>query len=816
MIFPDKIENKIGFDNVREEVAKRCRCSGARELCAQMCFLSDYDAVKKAMSETAEMVAANHSDDAIPFGGLNDIDSSLALVKIPGTFMEVKDLVKVRRMIGCFNDINSFFRRHRNDSNHTPYTNLDEISRPLESVPTSLAPAIDRCIDEASGTVKDSASPTLADIRRKMRSMSGRINSILRNVLSKAISQGLLEPDTVPSVRDGRLVIPVPPMHKRQIQGIVHDESASGKTVFIEPAEVVEANNLTRELEMEEHREVIRILTVIADSIRPHIEVLLDAASVVYRLDFINAKARYADAVGGIMPHLHNKEELEWYHACHPGLKTALEKQGREIVPIDIRLNSKDRILVISGPNAGGKSVCLKTVGTLQYMAQCGLLPPVFENSHFGIFKDLFVDIGDDQSLEDDLSTYSSHLRSMRSMLVRGRKGSLFLIDEMGSGTEPQIGGALAQSILAEMNRQGMWGIVTTHYQNLKLFADDTEGLVNGSMLYDRHLMQPLFKLSIGNPGSSFAVEIARKIGLPKNIIESAEEIVGSDYVNLDKYLLDITRDKKYWENKRADIKKKEKQLDQKLNQYTEDAETLRNKRREIIDEAKAEAKRIIDSSNAAVERTIADIKKANAEREATLEARKRLKSERDEMEKDGANGKVHPTLARAPKKRGRREKIQSANRTEITAGSNVKLDGQGTVGTVIELNGKNAIVAFGNIKTTVKTERLTATTAQPKTEKKSGLSMSTIDSGYERQLNFKQEIDVRGMRADEAIQTVTYFIDDAIRFSIPRVRILHGTGTGALRQAIRTYLNTVSGVNNFHDEDVRFGGAGITVVNLD
>ncbi len=818
MIFPDKTEQKIGFDSVREQLSKRCRCAGSRTYCEEMAFLTDFNAVEDALCATAEMVAANHNEETIPFTGLNDIDSSLSLVRIPGTFMEVRELVKVRRMLGCFNDITSFFRRSRTENGNTPYPRLDEISRPLEYVSPTLAATIDRSVDETTATVRDTASPALADIRRRLRSMSGRINSILRNVLAKAVSQGYLDADTVPSVRDGRLVIPVHPMHKRQIQGIVHDESASGKTIFIEPAEVVEANNLTRELEMEEHREVIRILTEIADSIRPHIPELLEAASVVYRLDFINAKARYADAVGGIMPHLHDREELEWYHACHPGLRLALEKQGREIVPIDITLDSANRILVISGPNAGGKSVCLKTVGTLQYMAQCGLLPPVYENSHFGVFKDIFVDIGDDQSLEDDLSTYSSHLRSMKQMLVRGRKGTLFLIDEMGSGTEPQIGGALAQAILSEMNRQGMWGIVTTHYQNLKLFADDTPGLINGSMMYDRHLMQPLFRLSIGTPGSSFAVEIARKIGLPKNIIDSAEEIVGSDYVNLDKYLLDITRDKRYWENKRAEIKKKERQLDDRLSRYADDADTLRTMRREILDDARAEAKRIIDASNAMVERTIADIKSANAEREATLEARRRLKEERSNLEKQSKEkeSKEHSVLARAPKKRKQKEAVIPPKDREITEGCNVRLDGQGTIGTVLEVNGKNAIVAFGNLKTTVKTSRLSVTDARPKEEKKTGLSMSTIDSGYERQLNFKQEIDIRGMRADEAIQAVTYFIDDAIRFNASRVRILHGTGTGALRQAVRSYLYTIPGIHNFHDEDVRFGGAGITVVNID
>lgn len=820
MIYPEKIEEKIGFDGVRVQIASRCHCGGARTRCCEMSFMTDYESVRLSLLAVAEMVASNHSDEAIPLSGIHDIDENLALIKIPGTFLEIKEIVKMRRMLGCISEVCSFFKRHRTESGNTPYPVLNDISEGLDAIPPTLASMIDRCIDEGTMSVKDNASTTLAEIRSRLRSMSGRVNSILRKVLGSAIAQGLVDPDTTPSVRDGRLVIPVPPMNKRKIQGIVHDESASGKTLFIEPAEVVEANNMTRELQLEEHREVIRILTELADNLRPHINEIQNAAIIIYHLDFINAKALYADAVGGVMPNLHNRPELEWYHACHPGLKMSLERQGREIVPIDVMLDKGKRILVISGPNAGGKSVCLKTVGTLQYMTQCGILPPVYDNSHFGIFKDMFVDIGDDQSFEDDLSTYSSHLRSMKFMLQRGRNSSLFLIDEMGSGTEPQIGGALAQAILEEMNRKGMWGIVTTHYQNLKHFADETPGLVNGSMLYDRHLMQPMFKLSIGHPGSSFAVEIARKTGLPVEIIAKAEEIVGSDYINLDNYLLDITRDKRYWENKRTSIRQKEKKLEQMIAQYTEDADQLRAKRREIIEEARTEAKHILDSSNATIERTIAEIKNANAEREKTLEARRKLKEDRLELEHSkGRKETEHSLLAKAPKRRKGVSKsaavAEKSQLEEIRVGSNVKLDGAGTVGTVLELSGKNAIVMFGNLKTTVKSDRLTPTLAQAGGTKKASVSMQTIDSGYDRQLNFKQEIDVRGMRADEAVQAVTYFIDDAIRFSASRVRILHGTGTGALRQSIRQYLTTIPGVESFHDEDVRFGGAGITVVNL-
>lgn len=459
--------------------------------------------------------------------------------------------------------------------------------------------------------------------------------------------------------------------------------------------------------------------------------------------------------------------------------------------------------------------MCLKTVGVVQYMAQCGVLPPVYENSHFGVFTDMFVDIGDDQSLEDDLSTYSSHLRNMRLFLAKGSASSLVLIDEFGGGTEPQIGGAIAQAILKQMNLKHMWGVITTHYQNLKHFAEDTEGLINGSMLYDRHLMRPLFKLSIGNPGSSFALEIARKIGLPEVILADAEQIVGSEYVNMDKYLLDIARDRRYWENKRTAIKAKEKKIDQVLERYETEAEDLRVRRREIIGDAKKEAERIISSSNAAIERTIHDIKKAQADKERTAEARKRLEDEKKAMEREA---KEHPLLAKAPRSKKRKQPVQPVDSAPISVGDTVRLDGEGTPGKVLAIEGKNAVVAFGMLKTTVELKRLRHTTAKIPTGDNRGasfVSSSTSDAARERQLNFKQDIDVRGMRVDEAVQAVTYFIDDAIQFSAGRVRILHGTGTGALRQYIRNYLATVPGVVNFHDEDVRFGGAGITVVNL-
>ena len=815
MIYPETLEQKIGFNAVREMVKSRCISTLGEEYCQAMSFSTNYYTIKRLLTSTAEMLAIIGGDEAFPLENIHDVTQNLRALKVPGAFITSSELLRVRQSLGAIATIATFFAHKRNEEGISQFPTLDGISQSLISFPLITA-TIDRILDRF-GNIKDNASKELAEIRSALTAMSGTINAAMRRVIARATKEGYIDSDTTPSVRDGRLVIPVSPMHKRKINGIVHDESASGKTVFIEPAEIVEANNRIRELQMEERREITRILVAVADEMRPHIDDMLQSYDVLGEFDFIHAKARFAQDINGELPAISAVPELEWYHACHPVLLQSLQRQGKEIVPLDITLSADNRLLIISGPNAGGKSVCLKTVGIVQYMTQCGLLPPVYENSHIGIFDDIFIDIGDDQSLEDDLSTYSSHLKNMKHFLYRGADKTLVLIDEFGGGTEPQIGGAIAQAILKEFNNKKMWGVITTHFQNLKQFAEYTDGLINGSMLYDRHLMQPIFKLSIGNPGSSFAVEIARKIGLPAEIIANAEEIVGSDYINLDKYLLDITRDKRYWENKRMSIRQKEKKLELLLAQYQEDATQLREKRREIISEAKTEAKRILDSSNATIERTIHEIKLAQADKEKTIEARRRLQQDKEQLAK-GHGDAEHPLLKKTPKKKAKTTTPKPADTRPIAVGDNVKIEGQDTVGTVLELSGSNAIVAFGMLKTTVKVNRLRHTMAQPQSgaKKASFVSASTTDKLRDRQLNFKQEIDVRGMRVDEAIQAITYFIDDAIQFNIGQVRILHGTGTGALRQSLRQYLDTITGVRSYRDEHVQFGGAGITIVTLD
>lgn len=817
--YPKSIESKIGFDNVRRMVSACCLSSLGNAKCDEMAFSNDFQYVSRKLKEAHEMVSILESGEDFPLNSVHDLTHQLKALNVVGTHIPEADLLKLRNSLSTIGDIASFFRSHRSDEGEaSEFPALDHLCVGIANF-SRIVKDIDDIIDKF-GYVKDSASKELSRIRSSLSSMNGAISSAMRRVIAAAVKAGYIDPDTTPSLRDGRPVIPVAPMHKRNIPGIVHDESASGKTFFIEPAEVVETSNRVRELQIEERREVLRILVELADRLRPSLPDILEGFNVLGDFDFIHAKARFALDCGGSLPHLHEDMQLEWFHACHPVLKLSLAQQAKEIVPLDIFLSDSQRILVISGPNAGGKSVTLKTVAIVQYMMQCGLLPPVYNNSHMGITDGIFIDIGDDQSIEDDLSTYSSHLKNMKYFLSHGDSRTLMLIDEFGSGTEPQIGGALAQAMLARFVEKGMWGIVTTHFHNLKHFADQTEGLVNGSMLYDRQLMQPLFKLSIGNAGSSFAVEIARKTGLPEDIIAEAENIVGSDYINLDKYLLDIARDKRYWENKRNSIKLKEKKIDALIEKYEGDAEELRSRRREIIDDAKRQAQNIIDSSNAAVERTIHDIKEANAEKERTLQARRVLKSDRqmllDSKEAD------HPLLKK--KKNKRSDKNKSVNSSSVVenrpfmVGDNVLLDGSQTVGKIMEISGINAIVAFGMLKTQVKLSKLRHTLKQVASGSKKAvtlISSTDNDAMRNRQLNFRQEIDIRGMRVDEAVQAITYFIDDAVQFNASRVRILHGTGTGALRQSIRDYLSTVPSVTDFHDEDVRFGGAGITVVNL-
>ena len=817
MIYPSNFESKIGFDAVRRELERHCVSALGAANVPRLRFSTRRDEVIRWLEETNEFLSIVLTGREFPLSYYFDLRVVLKEVSTPGTFLSAERLFDLQRLLVTVNQVVRFFAA--DGDGQSPYPRLRQLTSGLQAFP-ELSAAIGHVLDKA-GNIKDTASPHLQELRTSIARVTSSINGTLRRIISQGKQDGILDNDVQPSLRDGRLVLPVSAMNKRKLRGIVHDESATGKTVFIEPDAIVEANNRIRETEAEIAREIIRILTEVTDQIRPHLDELAAVLETLGQLDFIRAKALFAQDVGAQMCHVDRKPVIEWYTAKHPALMLSLRSQGKEVVPLNIALNKQNRILVISGPNAGGKSVCLKTVGVVQYMMQCGLLPTLRDNSHMGIFCDIFIDIGDQQSIENDLSTYSSHLQNMKLFLSKGGKETLILIDEMGSGTEPQIGGAIAQSILEQLNNNQVMGIVTTHYQNLKHFADETDGVVNGAMLYDRQRMQPLFQLSMGYPGSSFAIEIARKTGLPQQVIDKASEIVGSDYINMDKYLLDIVRDRRYWENKRQDVRAKEKRLDQMIEDYDERLDNIRAEHRQIIHDARHEAEEILRGSNAQIERTIKEIREQQAEKERTKELRRQLDEFKQRL---NAEEPIEPDRLKelTPKDKPRRKQPKKkapqpvAKDRPLQAGDNVVLKGTKTVGTLISIDEKYALVAFGNIKTRIESGQVERTMRKEALPKAESLGRTTSDEIRTRQLNFKPDIDVRGMRADEALQAITYFIDDAIQFSAQRVRILHGTGTGALKVAIREYLHTVGGVKSYRDEHVQFGGAGITVVELE
>ena len=827
MIYPDNFEQKIGFDQIRRMLQELCLSSLGRELINSIVFMTDYDAILTALHRTDEMIKIEQSDEEFPTDFFYDVRPMLKRIRIEGTFIDVAELFDLRRSLETIRRVVSFFKAKDDEQPIYPY--LADMSGDVLIYP-QLIKEIDTILDKTGG-IRDNASPELLAIRRNLSATMAGISRSLNNILRQAQSEGYVDKDVAPTMRDGRLVIPVIPTFKRKIRGIVHDESASGKTVYIEPAEVVEANNHIRELEIEERREIVRILTAFTDILRPHAQDIALSYDFLAEIDFIRAKALLSIDIDATLPHIEHECQIDWYHAIHPLLLLALRRQNKEVVPLNITLDSRNRILLISGPNAGGKSVCLKTVGLLQYMMQCGLPVPMYNNSHMGIFESIFIDIGDEQSIEDDLSTYSSHLSHMKQCVRHCNERSLLLIDEFGGGTEPQIGGAIAEALLDRFNNRKSFGVITTHYQNLKHYAEEADGVVNGAMLYDRHHMQPLFTLSIGNPGSSFAIEIARKIGLPEEIIADASEKVGSDYISMDKYLQDIVRDKRYWENKRQNIRQKEKQLEELTTKYSENLNRLERERKEWLAKAKEEARALLSDTNTRIESTIKEIREAQADKERTKEARRRLDEWKSQIiaeentatEEDKIQREIRKLKERQQRKQ-QKQLEQSAPQKQpeltIVVGDAVRIKGQNAVGEVIALTEREATVAFGMVQSKIKRNRLEKVgrnqLKRESNRKATFISASTTDDMREKQLTFTNEIDVRGMRVDEALQAITYFIDDAIQVSCGRVRILHGTGTGALRSSIRQYLKSVQGVRHFADEHIQLGGAGITVVDLD
>ena len=877
VIYPNNFEHKLGFDEVRRLLKGHCLSTLGKEKVDQMAFSTDAATVNEWLRQVSEFRRLLEDKDSFPMQYFFDVRESIKRIRLENTHLEEDEVWDLRRSLETIANIIRYLNDAEEDVTDSiahmalveyKYPTLMKLTEGVQTFPAMIR-RIDSILDKF-GRIKDSASMTLAGIRHDLEKTQGSISRTLYTILHAAQKDGIVDKDAAPTMRDGRLVLPVAPGVKRRINGIVHDESATGKTVFIEPAEVVEANNKVRELEAAERREIIRILTVFTDEVRPHVQEILDSYDFLAKIDLIHAKAEFAIQTKGVEPKtdVMSKPYLDWIQAKHPLLQLSLEKQGKKVVPLDIVLkgvgsqetgdrSNKGRLLIISGPNAGGKSVCLKTVGLLQYMLQCGLSIPIGEYSVTGIFDSIMIDIGDEQSIENDLSTYSSHLLNMKQMMKYANERTLLLIDEFGGGTEPTIGGAIAEAVLKQFWQKKAFGVITTHYQNLKHFAEDHEGVANGAMLYDRHEMRPLFQLSIGQPGSSFAIEIARKTGLPEEVIKDASDIVGSEYIQSDKYLQDIVRDKRYWEGKRQTIHQHEKSLESKINRYEDELNEIEQQRKEILRKAKEQAEELLRESNKKIENAIREIREAQAEKERTRLVREELntfKEELDTIDTRDNDEQIARKIRQIQERKERREKRKAERLKEeggrlkentsaaksnllppstlnlppIAPGDTVRIIGLTSIGEVESTDGKMATVIFGGMKTKMRVERLEHAekpkTQQTKAEERNSniagsygmVSKDTRDVIDSRKLNFKQDIDVRGMRGDEAISAITYFIDDAILVGVSRVRILHGTGSGILRQLIRQYLATIPNVSHFRDEHVQFGGAGITVVDLE
>lgn len=848
MIYPNDFEQRIGFDKVRTAVSLLCGTEAAQGLVQEAAFCTDYAQLRRTLGEVAEMRDILMLESDYPGGGYTDMNRFLCKVRIEGTYLEPGQMAALLKALELVAGLTAFFKGKLQERTG-PYPLLGELAEPVEDF-TAVRREIGRILDPESGQLRDNASPELAHIRRTLREKAGQVDKRLQAILKQAQAAGLVDPDSEISVRDGRTVIPVAAVNKRKIKGLVHDESATGRTAYIEPIEVVELNNELRELENEERREVVRILMAFADLLRPELPLLLATGEYLIRMDFIQAKARYALGMDAVLPELMAGPGMCLRQARHPLLEAALKKEGKPIVPLDLTLTGEKYILLISGPNAGGKSVCLKTAGLLQYMLQCGWLVPADGDSRMGLFGNLFIDIGDQQSLDNDLSTYSSHLINMKTVLRHADAQSLVLIDEFGSGTEPGTGGAIAESVLQQLEERHVWGVITTHYANLKYYAAGAQGIENGAMAFDLQNIRPLFRLEMGRPGSSFAFEIARKIGLPEEIIRSAEEKIGSAQANAEKHIREAARDKRYWESKRERIRLAEKNIDRTAAQYELQLSQIQSEKNKILYQARAEAEKLLAEANRKIEHTIREIRESQASRDKTRAVRAEFDGFRNRIVgSDTAalpEGDDDPIVRKMKQLREReqRRKERRAERTasvpetraaakkpekprEIEPGFHVRIQGQQAVGEVLSLQGAGkATVAFGHVTTVVDKARLEIVphAEYRKLARNTGSASVTAAfggtaGGYDtakKRLNFRQQLDIRGMRAAEAMQEVEAFVDEAIVLGFPQVTILHGKGTGALKEEVRRYLKTVPLVVSAADEQEEFGGAGITVVSLD
>lgn len=792
-----------------------------KALVEQMCFSDRKEQIEEAQKEIAEFMRIMREEE-FPDNRYTDVRPFLSKIRIEGLFLDIPELVALKNSLESLHAILRFFQ-----GKTETYPVLTAKAGQIQLFPYVLQ-RLDSIVSK-HGTIKDNASSELGEIRRQILKKQSGISRRMQALLQDAQTEGWAEKDTAIAIRDGRMVIPVPAAYKRRVNGIVHDESATGKTSYIEPTEIIETNNEIRELQLEEKREITRILRKFADDIRPYIEDLIPAYDFLAFVDYTKAKALFGIEMDAISPVFTSAPEMLWYEARHPLLYLSFKNTDKTLIPLRIEINEEQRIILISGPNAGGKSVCLQTAGLLQYMFQCGLPVPVSEASRFGIFKKILIDIGDEQSLENDLSTYSSHLINMKNFVRYGDRDTLVLIDEFGTGTEPMLGGAIAEAILHALNDHHVKGVITTHYTNLKHFASATPGIENGAMLYDNHRMMPLFQLEIGKPGSSFAFEIAKKIGLSKEILDEAASKVGEEHIHYDKHLKDIARDKRYWEEKRKKIHENEKRLDEVVEKYSQELQEASRLRKEIIKEAQEKAKELLAEANKTIENTIRKIRENQADKEKTRKLREEMEAQKQKLFAEEEEEKRLKQKIEKIKKRENRKKKETPQTSPLSShqpaeiqlqkGDFVKLPNQ-AVGEILEIKDKNAVIALGNIRTNVSVDKLEKVSAN-QVKKQIRTSSPSVYPDFrenisQKRLLFKPEIDVRGMRGEEALQKVTDFLDEAVMLDSKNLRILHGTGTGALRQIIRQFLSTNPLVGSYADEQVQLGGAGITVVKLD
>jgi len=809
VIFPDNFENKIGFDQIRQMLNELCVSEMGSGHVDKVQFITSFEVLKLRLGQTEEFRQILMFGKAFPAQNYFNLIPELQRIQLPGTFLLQENLFDLKTSLQSVFDVITFLRQL--EAGKFPL--LITLVRDVE-VEKIIIREADRIIDDR-GAIKDAASENLLKIRKGLIKLSGEVDRAIRKILIQARQSGWVNPNDDVTIRNGRLVIPVPATHKRKIRGFIQDESSTGQTVFIEPAESLEANNEIRELENAEKREINKILTEFTVFLRPHAGTIIEAYQFLGLVDFIRAKAELALRLEAGFPILNDFPVIEWWDARHPLLFLAHQKQKKEIVPLGIKINMDNRILIISGPNAGGKSVCLKTVGLLQYMLQCGLLVPMRETSEAGIFKDIFIDIGDEQSIENDLSTYTSHLRNMKQFALKAGKKSLVLIDEFGTGTEPRMGGAIAEAVLEHLNQKQCFGVITTHYTNLKILADKTPGLINGAMLFDTRRMQPLFSLQTGNPGSSFAFEMAKKTGLPWYILRNAEKKVGKTEVKFDKQLQQLEVEKREVTDKQKELSELEKRLGVLTNKYENLKTEIETNKARIIKDARKEAQQIVDNSNKLIENTIREIREAQADKEKTKALRKKLNEQK--IDNQGQSGIAPKKIPTAKTFKPLREKATTDSKT-ILVGNRVRIPPQSTVGEVVELTGKEALVSFGSVIMKVPMKKLINVGEEEYHEKilfRKKSYGNIINELNDKMANFKLSLDLRGQRAEEASAALQHYIDEALLLSIKEVKILHGKGNGILREVIRDQLRLIPEVKRFGDEKIEMGGTGITVVLL-